>query len=34
MSRPIIGTAATTLYVFGWLLLAVGGGLVMEWACR
>lgn len=31
MSRKIIGTAATTLYVVAWLILAVGGGLVMEW---
>jgi uncharacterized membrane protein YraQ (UPF0718 family) len=31
MARKIIGTAATTLYVVAWLVLAVGDGLVMEW---
>ena len=34
MSRKIIGTAATTLYVVAWLILAVGGGMAMEWFYR
>jgi hypothetical protein len=29
-SGRIIGSAATGLYLFAWLILSVGGGLLME----
>ena len=34
MAKRVIGSAATALYVVAWLLLAVGGGLLMEFLLR